>query len=112
MPDWKNYLAVEFERAEVARAAGNEGQARVCARRAAGIALREYYSRHGWTLHRPGAYELLLDFIGSDFAPAALRQLAAPLTVRVNEQFNLPLDIDLVMSARHLCAALFPDELN
>ncbi|MBM2849365.1 MAG: hypothetical protein HW418_2307 [Anaerolineales bacterium] len=41
----------ELAQAHKARAAGNEGQARVCARRAAGIALREWYKRRlgsGW----------------------------------------------------------------
>ena len=42
MADWKEKLQKEFERAQIARASGNEGQARVCARRAAGIAIREY----------------------------------------------------------------------
>jgi hypothetical protein len=37
----------EFELAERARANGNEGRARVCARRAAGIAAREYLTRKG-----------------------------------------------------------------
>jgi len=35
----------KLAQAHKARAAGNEGQARVCARRAAGIAVREWYKR-------------------------------------------------------------------
>ena len=41
MADWKVEVETEFERAKAARARGNEGQARVCARRAAGIASEE-----------------------------------------------------------------------
>ena len=59
MSDWKVKLETEFERAEAARANGNEGQARVCARRAAGIAIREYYARRGQSVHTPSAYDLL-----------------------------------------------------
>ena len=39
--DWQIKIKAEFDKAEQARARGNEGQARVCARRAAGIAARE-----------------------------------------------------------------------
>ena len=35
--DWQKDVDAEFEKAAQARARGNEGQARVCARRAAGI---------------------------------------------------------------------------
>src|SRR6185503_15612524 len=45
--DWQAKLQAEFDRAEQARANRNEGQARVCARRAAGIAIREYFTRKG-----------------------------------------------------------------
>jgi len=55
MNDWKDKLEIEFERAETARSSGNEGQARVCARRAAGIAIREYYARRGQSVHTPSA---------------------------------------------------------
>ena len=44
MADWQEKLNLEFQRAEDARAKNNEGQARVCARRAAGIAIREYFN--------------------------------------------------------------------
>ena len=40
MSDWKKDLTLEFERAAQARIQKNEGQMRVCARRAAGIAGR------------------------------------------------------------------------
>ncbi|MGH2523812.1 MAG: hypothetical protein ACRDH2_15005, partial [Anaerolineales bacterium] len=41
----------ELARAQEAREAGNEGQARVCARRAAGLAIRAWYQQRdgpGW----------------------------------------------------------------
>ena len=42
--DWQAEIQAELEKAQQARARGNEGQARVCARRAAGIAAREYFA--------------------------------------------------------------------
>ena len=50
MSDLIRDLHIEFERAASARRKGNEGQARVCARRAAGIAIREYLIRRGTRL--------------------------------------------------------------
>lgn len=57
--DWRSRLQAEFEQAVSAQSAGNEGQARVCARRAAGIAIREYVTRHGLPIPSTSAYDLL-----------------------------------------------------
>jgi hypothetical protein len=50
----------EIQNATLARKRGNEGQARVCARRAAGIAVRKYYERMNIPITNKSAYELLL----------------------------------------------------
>ncbi|HEY9528224.1 MAG TPA: hypothetical protein VIR02_14110, partial [Anaerolineales bacterium] len=57
--DWQAQVNAEFEKAEQARANGNEGQARVCARRAAGIVIREYLTRQGIRPPSVSAYDLL-----------------------------------------------------
>ncbi len=107
--DWKTALHEELARAEAARARGNEGQARVCARRAAGIAIREYLRRKGTPIRDPSAYRLLTILKDSpDLAPD-LRQAAGHLTLRVTEAFTLPLDVDLIAEARRLCTGLLPD---
>ena len=104
--DWQSQLAAEFERADQARARENEGQARVCARRAAGIAIREYFSRRGIRPASTSAYDLL-NLIKDDPAlPPDLQRIADHLTVRVTEEFKLPLDVDLVAEARQLCDEL------
>lgn len=110
MPDWKTDLENELQKAWQARASGNEGQARVCARRAAGIALREYHHRRGQKLPAPGAYALLLDFAQACDTPADLRQIAEHLTLRVTDEFRLPLEVDLVDEARLFCERLLPGE--
>ena len=106
MMDWQAKLEAEFQRAERARAKGNEGQARVCARRAAGIAIREYLARQGET--SPGASAVdLLDLIKDDprLSPD-LKLIVDHLTLRVTEEFKLPVDADLVAEARKLCDSL------
>ena len=108
MQAWKMELQAEFLRAESARRRGNEGQARVCARRAAGIAIREYLARRGRRLPGLGAYDLL-NLLREDpgLAPD-LAVLVDHLTLRVTEEFKLPVDADLVSDARTLCRALLP----
>lgn len=111
MYTWQTQLQNEFERAEAARARGNEGQARVCARRAAGIAIREYYARRGQPPRTPSAYDLLA-LLGDDpHIPPHLKQAAAHLTLRVTEEFKLPVNVDLLDEARKLCEGLLGETL-
>jgi HEPN domain-containing protein len=109
MEDWKAQLQTEFERAEAARAHGNDGQARVCARRAAGIAIREYYARRGQAIRTPSAYDLLHLLTEEPQLSPDLRQAATYLTLRVTEEFKLPVDVDLLAEARKLCDGLLPE---
>ena len=104
--DWQIKIKAEFDKAEQARARGNEGQARVCARRAAGIAAREYFIRQGYSIHTPSAYDLLNSLVEDPSLPGELRQSAEYLTLRVNEDFKLPIDVDLIYEARKLCKGL------
>lgn len=106
MPDWQATLQAEFERAELARARGNEGQARVCARRAAGAAAREYFMRRGEPVRTPSAYEVLKQLAAESSLAPELREAAEHLTLRVDEEFKLPPGLDLIAEARRLCAGL------
>lgn len=106
MPDWQEKINIEFQRAEQARARNNEGQARVCARRAAGHAVREYLYRKGKSLRTTSAHDLL-NFIKDDpLLPPNLKLIAEHLTLRVTEEFKLPVDADLIAEARTLCDEL------
>jgi hypothetical protein len=97
-------IQVEFERAEKARAQGNEGQARVCARRAAGIAIREYFARNGTQVRSAtSAYDLLNILRDDPRLPSGLKQTVDHLTVRVTEEFKLPVHADLIAEAQKLC---------
>ncbi|MEO5887655.1 MAG: hypothetical protein ABIQ77_08330 [Anaerolineales bacterium] len=106
MTDWKVEMQVEFDRAAQARARGNEGQARVCARRAAGIAIREYLTRHAIRPPSTSAYDLL-NLIKEDARLSPdLKRIANHLTLRVTEEFKLPVDVDLIAEARTFCEDL------
>ena len=109
MKDWKAQLELEFERTQAARTRGNEGQARVCARRAAGIAIREYYARRGQSIRTPSAYDLLNLLTEETRISPDLKQAAAYLTLRVTEEFKLPVNVDLLEEARKLCEGLLEE---
>ncbi len=107
-------IRAEMEMAYGARAAGNEGRARVCARRAAGLAARDYLNLHGIILDNAGqnrlrsgsAYEALLALINLPGIPIELKKAAENLTMRVTPKFQLPEGIDLIEEAQKLIGGL------
>jgi hypothetical protein len=112
--DIREKILAELQQAEAARIAGNEGRARVCARRAAGLAAREFLSeqetRSSDALQNrhqsESAFDLLQRLAELPGLSADLRQAAVYLTLRVTEDFILPVDVDLVAEARKLCTRL------
>lgn len=97
-----NYIK-ELEQAQKAREQGNEGQARVCARRAAGIVIKDYLTRKGIQAPSVSAYDLLNYMKKEPLLPSDLKLVAEHLTVRVTEEFKLPIDADLIAESRQLC---------
>lgn len=97
-----NYMS-ELENAVRAREQGKEGQARVCARRAAGIAIKDYLTRKGIRVPSVSAYDLLNYIKDETPLPADLKMIADHLTLRVAEDFTLPIDVDLIAESRNLC---------
>ncbi len=110
MKNWQSEIEDEFNKAAQARERGNEGQARVCARRAAGVAIREYLSRGGIRPPSASAYDLLNLIKEDTLLPPDLKLLADHLTVRVTEEFKLPIDVDLVEEARQFCDGLLKNK--
>lgn len=103
MNDLNTQLRKEFEKAQQARINKNEGQARVCARRAAGIAIREYLTRNGTQVPSMSAYDLLNLLKEDALLSPDLKLVVDHLTVRVTEEFELPVQADLIAEARILC---------
>jgi hypothetical protein len=104
-----NKIQVELTHAEEARAKGNEGMARVCSRRAAGIAIGIYLTHIGFSGFGPSAYERL-NILKSlpDISPQAI-ETVDHLLLRVNEDHKLPIEIDLIEDARWLTVYLLSD---
>lgn len=98
----KNYRN-ELEQAQKAREQGKEGQARVCARRAAGLAIQEYLNRKGIQPISVSALDLLNLIKEESLLPPDLKLVAEHLTLRVTEDFKLPIEADLIAESRQLC---------
>jgi len=110
--DWRAALEAEFALAARARAEGKEGRARVCARRAAGVAIRENLARRGLPIPSVSAYDLLSQLALSPETSPRIKVICDHLTLRVTEEFTLPVGADLVEESRQLCATLLPDWLS
>jgi hypothetical protein len=99
-------IQAELENAERAHLAGNEGRARVCARRAAGVAARGFLVRHGVQGRSSSAYAALLRLTTFPGLAPDLQSAAVRLTTRLTEKFTLPIEADLIAEARKLIGGL------
>lgn len=97
---WPPSVEAEWALARRARAAGNEGRARVCARRAAGLAIRAAYRRGAGPGWGGDALAQLRRLQGDAAAPEGARQAAARLITTVDFDHNLPFDEDPLEDAR------------
>ena len=102
-----NELRTRIE-AELARGhaaeAGNPGRARVCARRAAGWAVRAWYQQRegpGWG---GDALKQLHRLRAEPAVPTALRAAAERLTTKVGHEHQLPFSDDPLADARGIVA--------
>ena len=93
--------------ASAARQAGNEGRARVCARRAAGLAAAAYLQSLGAAPDTPSAYDSLKALTACPQAPKEAQDIAGRFLIRVTPDFELPAPIDLIQEARRLASSLF-----
>jgi hypothetical protein len=106
---WRARYDAELEKAERARARGNEGQARVCARRAAGVVAAEYYARRGFTHKSGSALDVLSQLRGDPSLPRDLLPDIDDLLQQVNAEFKLAPGVDLIAVARRLREELVSD---
>ncbi|MDT8897433.1 hypothetical protein QYE77_04075 [Thermanaerothrix sp. 4228-RoL] len=103
-PEVKAAIVRELEQGERARNAGNEAQARVCARRAVGIALRAFWDEDA--SYTPSVIPLLQRLQETKSLPQSLRNVAEHFLMRVTPEFRLPVDVDLLAEARWLVEEL------
>jgi hypothetical protein len=98
----RRFIDRELEAANQALQQGLEGRSRVCARRAAGAAAREFLSRQSILLPAPDAHSILVFLATLPHIPPPAVQAAQRLTQRVDQQFHLPPDVSLIVEAKIL----------
>ncbi len=103
---WPDDLEDEMAKARDARLHHNEGRARVCARRAAGIAARLYLNQQGVRVDSASAMDVLRRLAEERGLDPGTRSRILLFTLSVDAEFRLPEGIDLIAEAETLCAQL------
>ena len=96
---WEKSFEREITAARSARNTGNEGRARVCARRAAGIVINEYLRVNNHPIDSSNAYDIIKIFSSQPDLPNNLREISEHFLERVNQDFQLSGGIDLIYDA-------------
>lgn len=89
-------IKLEINRALTARKNGLEGRARVCSRRAAGYAIRAYLEENGVGTPDKSALALIRQLENLPGVQPKVKMVTEYLLMRVNENFNMPVEVDLV----------------
>jgi hypothetical protein len=103
---WQNRYLSELAHAREARSADNEGMARVCARRAAGILAEQFLLRREVQIPTHEAYDLLRQLQAMRNFPPQVTETAGKFLMRVDHNHQLPADIDLIAEVDRLYEAL------
>jgi hypothetical protein len=109
---WKIEFRRELERAQLARSDGNEGMARVCARRSAAIVIGEYLRQRGYGEVRPSVYERLSLFNALPDVDDELKEVCHHFLMKVNTMHKLPIQVDLIQEAIWLQKSLLDQEID
>jgi hypothetical protein len=108
--DTRRRIEKELALAQQARTEGLEGKARVCARRAVGAALRDYFSQRQPKVVNSAVVDLIQAFGEQPNLAQNLREICLHLLTRVDVDYNLPTSIDLLSDAKTLIDAIFMEE--
>jgi len=96
----------ELATAESALQTGNPGKARVCARRAVGLATEAWLEHHPDRQWRGDAMEYLRQIQDDSSFPASVREAAERLSTPVPKQHEAPFTADPIGDARLIIAHL------
>lgn len=99
---WQNEVILELQASRKAARDNLAGRSRVSARRAAGLAVREYFIQLGKEQPALNFYDLLVEFSREPNLPDDIRTVAQHLVQRVDKDHRLPMDVDLAADAEYL----------
>lgn len=107
---WYTDYTQEISHAHSARIAGNEGMARVCARRAVGILVGEYLQYSGQTDFGPSVIQRLNLLASMPDLDPQTKQVIGHFLLSVDKDHRLPADINLISEAQWLAHTLLKQE--
>lgn len=110
--DWKQLTKSELAIALEARQSGNEGRARVCARRAAGHVAGEYLRRQGVVMKTESALDRLRFLESYPNSPALTKTTVNHFLVHITPENKLPIKADLIADVELLARDLLGEELE
>jgi hypothetical protein len=110
--DWQELTHQELEMAEEARLRGNEGRARVCARRAAGHVAGEYLARNNFPFSSTSALERLRYLHSSLDEDSEAWEIVGHFLIHTTPEHELPIDADLIKDVSHLAQQLLGESLE
>lgn len=99
---WQDEVFFELQSARKAARENLIGRSRVCARRASGRAVKEYFLQTGRQKLSLNFYELLVEFASEPDLPGDIRTITQHLIQRVDQNHSLPVHIDLIADAETL----------
>jgi hypothetical protein len=111
LSEWRENARSELRQAEAARRAGNEGKARVCARRAAGIIAGEYMVRQGFSPKNASAIVRLQSLATLTDIHPLVREIAGHFLIRITPDHKLPVNVDLIAEASWLARHLLGETI-
>ena len=109
---WMDYTNAELIQADEARRAGNEGRARVCARRAAGHIIEEYRCRKKIQFPNESTYARINYLAEQPDITSKGREILKHLTIRIKPDHSLPIEADLIAEVRALAMELLGEKLQ
>jgi len=109
--DWRKLAHQELDMAEAARQSGNEGRARVCARRAAGHVIGEYLSRMNSPVTTDSALERLRYLYSSPGIDLHQREIIEHFLIHTTPEHELPIDADLIADVDLLAQLLLGEAI-
>ena len=109
---WKLLTMDELTLAENARSIGNEGRARVCARRAAGHVAGEYLRRQEILIHSDSALHRLRYLEASAELSSKEKETIQHFLIHITPEHSLPIDADLIADVHLLARQLLDESLN
>ena len=110
--DWRQLTNQELELAETARQSGNEGRARVCARRAAGHVAGEYIIRNHINFESESALERLKYLYASPEISSEEHGTIGHFLVHTTPEHELPIDADLLEDVNLLARQMLGEALD